>query len=65
MTVCAKMISSLVRKVLDIVKAHDLWVLSRLLHHLQLWWLVFIWHPSCRQVTESECLVQLDTIFST
>ena len=36
---------------------------SRVLQHLQLWWLKFPWCPSCWWVTGSEFLLQLDTTF--
>ena len=54
--VCAKTISSLVRKVLGVAKGHmspgSLWGLQ-LLQSSQL---VFSWCPSCRQGTELEFL---------
>ena len=60
--VCAKTISSWVRKVLCVAKAHmslgSLWGLLL----LQPQQLVFPWWPSCRQVTGPEFLHQLGTI---
>ena len=53
MLVCAEMISSLVRKVSSIAKAHMslgiLWGAAVLL-----WQLVFPWYPSCRHMTWPE-----------
>ena len=54
MPVCAKMISSWVRKVLGIAKAYWCW---------QLWQLVFPWCPYCRLVTGPELLPQPYIIF--
>ena len=60
--VCVKIISSLVKKVLCVAKAHvslgSLWGLQL----LQPWQLVFPSCPSCRQVTGPEFVHQLGTI---
>ena len=63
MAVCAKMIPSWVRKVLNIAKPHMLQVLSRVLQHLWFWQQVFPWCLSCREVTRPGVLLQLDTVF--
>ena len=61
---CVKMISSWIRTVLVLLRHLCLQVLTEMLWHLQLWWLVFPWYPSCMQVIGLGLLLQLDTIFS-
>ena len=60
--ICAKTISSWVRKILCVAKAYmsmgSLWGWQL----LQPWQLVFPWCPSCRQMTGPEFLHQLGTI---
>ena len=61
--ICAKTISSWVRKVLCVAKAHMSPGSLLGLQLLQPLWLVFPWCPSCMQVTGLEFVHWLDTIF--